>query len=375
MGNYPVPFKRLSEENSPPLKVGFGDSHSTSVEMEPLQPVNGNNKWHRTYTRFDTQAKGWTYGRFKPWLVIIACCLFILFVVVTLTALTVFKLTKTPDDIFASKQDIFELHFLMNESLDNIIQRLNNQSKQTGCNNSHVLQLQDQLNVFQEQLKGMQSIDVTHSSQVDIIQRNLSDLSKLARTLQRQVDTLSRKYSLEQGIAHQNVTELTKKVSRLEEFAANLSSAQQKLENLFRTNMSTLFIHVQNDMSSISDTQDHFSKKITSLQHNVSQLSSQLNAIHSSVQQVSPTNQDDTSLSNRVSDLESRLSTLSRQIHNPVKLYQNCREDTTSCTIDPDRSHTDYWRDCPTKYLPIHQKVCYGSLKQLQSKYLFEQIH
>ncbi len=115
---------------------------------------------------------------------------------------------------------------------------------------------------------------------------------------------------------------------------------------------------VQNNVSIIDNTKDLIIlEKLSSLEHNISQQASQLDAIHGSIiQQASSGTQGDAALSNRLSQLENQLTTLSNQIHNPVNLYKNCKEDTAICTIDPD-SHTDYWRDCRTKYLPLHVEV------------------
>ena len=362
MGNCAFSFKPLSEETLPPVKVS--DSHSTSVEMEPLQEVNGNNKWHKKYTRLGTQAKRWTYRRFKPWLVIVTCCLIISIAIALLAGYIGFKFA---DHSFARNQDILELRLLMNESLDHFNQQLNNQNDQKGCNNSYTLHLHDQISAINEHLKGMQSTDVTLSVKIDAIQRNLSDLSELVHTLQKYSDALPRKdnlLELDGDSAHGNMTKLTKKVNQLQELAANLSSAQLDLEsgmNQFHMNVTNLVTHIQNGVSNIRVSQDHISEKIISLQHNVSQLGSQFNAIRGSVQQASSTTQGDTSdISNRLTQLKNQLDTLSSQIHNPVNLYKNCREDNASCSIDPDRSHTDYWRDCPTEYLPLHKQVCYS---------------
>ena len=367
MGNRPVSFKRLSDETLPPPKVGINDSYSTSVEMEPLQQVNGDNKWHKTYTRFGTQAKGFACGRFKPWITVIACCLIVLFAVAVITGVLVYKFTSTnlaSSDLYASKQDILELHHVMNKSLDNLIQRLKDQDEQTGCNNSLTLQLQDQVSTIQEQLITMQSSETVISSQFDGFQGNLSNLSEQVHMLQKTVGSLTKRdsmFELDLKSVHGNVTELTRKVGQFEVHATNLTIAQQAQERglgLFRANMSELVSHVQNDVSSISDVQDHLSEKITSLQHNISLLSSQLNVIRNGIQHASSTTQDVTSLSNKLSQLENRLNTLSNQIHHPVNLYENCIEETASCSIDPDHSHADYWRDCRTNSLPLHKEVC-----------------
>ena len=363
MGNRAFSFKRLSEESSPPEKVGFSDSHSKSIEMEPLQEINGNNKWHKTYTRLGTQTKRWTFRRFKPWCVT-ATCFLIISIAITVTAGYVgFKFA---DHSFASKQDVLELRLLLiNESLDRLNQQLNNQCDQKGYNNSYPPHLHDQISAINQRLNSIQPINVTLSGHIDAIQRNLSDLSKLARILQTHIDALPRKDSvleLDADSTHNDVTSLTQKVNELHGLAANLSSAQLDLENgmnQFRTNVTSLVAHVQNDVSSIRDSQDHIiSVKIASLQHNISLLGSQLDDIR---HQASSTTQGDTSrISNRLSQLENQFNALSSQIHNPVNLYKNCREDNASCSIDPDHSHTDYWRDCPTEYLPLHKPVCYS---------------
>ena len=360
MGNRAFSFKRLSEETSPPVKVDFSDLHSTtSVEMEPLQQVNGSNKWHKTYTRLGSQTKGWTCRRFKPWLVIIACCLIISIGIVLSVGYVGFKFA---DHTFASKQDILELRLLVNESLDRLHQQLNDQNGHKGWNNSNTPHLHDQVIAINEQLKSMQSTDVILSDRIDAIQRNLSDLRELACSVQTNIDTVPRKDSLlelDGDSAHRNVTTLTKKIDRLQGLAANLSSAQLDLEsgmNQFRTNLTSLVARVQSSVSSVRDSQEHISEKVMSLQLNISRLGSQLNAIR---QQAASTTQGDTSaLSNRLDQLENQLNALSSQIHSPVSLYKNCKEDTASCSIDPDRSHTDYWRDCPTDYLPLHKQVC-----------------
>ena len=100
MGNRPVPFQRLSEETSPPLKVGYSDSYSTSVEMESLSEVNEDNKWDKTYTQCGIRAKRLTCWRFKPQINVIFCCLiaFILAVIITLLIYKCAYTKITPSD-------------------------------------------------------------------------------------------------------------------------------------------------------------------------------------------------------------------------------------------------------------------------------------
>ena len=221
MGNRPVTFKRLSEELSPPLKAGYRDTYSTSVEMESLSELNEDNKWEKTYTQCSIRAKRCTCWRFKPQVVVLFCC-FIVFVLAVIAGIPV----------------------LYKRANGKIIQ-----------------------------------IDVSNQD-------------------------------------------------------------------------------VQNNVSDINNTKDLvILEKIASLEHNIFQLTSELDAIRdSTIRQSTSATQGDAALSDRLSRLEKQLTTLSNQMHNPVNLYKNCKEDTVFCTIDPD-SHTDYWRDCRTKYLPLHEEV------------------
>ena len=221
MGNRPMSFQRLSEEPSPPLKAGYRDTYSTSVEMESLSEVNEENKWEKTYTQCSIRAKRPTCWIFKPRTNFLFCCL----IGVTLAVVIILLLYK--------------------------------------CANGKI-------------------------TPVD---------------------------SSNQG--------------------------------------------VQNNVSGINNTKDHIMlEKMSTLEHNISQLASQLNAIRdSTIRQGSSATEGDAALSDRLNQVENQLLTLTNQIHNPVNLYKNCKEDTTSCTIDPDDSHTDYWRDCPTEYLSLHEEV------------------
>ena len=68
--------------------------------------------------------------------------------------------------------------------------------------------------------------------------------------------------------------------------------------------------------------------------------------------------QDSTAKSTSIqhSKLQKQVDGLSEEIHHPVNLFKDCKEDTKSCSIDPQKSH-DYWRDCATLYLPLNKEV------------------
>ena len=102
MGNHPVPFKRLSEEISPPLKAGYNDSYSALVEMESLPEVHDDNKWDKAYAQCGTRSKRLTCGRFKPQINVVFCCLIVIIVAVII-ALLMYKCAYTKIMIFQTK--------------------------------------------------------------------------------------------------------------------------------------------------------------------------------------------------------------------------------------------------------------------------------
>ena len=63
------------------------------------------------------------------------------------------------------------------------------------------------------------------------------------------------------------------------------------------------------------------------------------------------------SSSDQLSKLQKQVDGLNSEIHQPVNLYENCKEETAKCTIDPVQSK-DYWRDCATLHLPLNKEVC-----------------
>ena len=158
-----------------------------------------------------------------------------------------------------------------------------------------------------------------------------------------------------------------------------------------------LFVLVLNFASvhSLSSTSDsvasnkhvfEMEEQISLLQKNVTDLGNQLSFVHSDVQKLSLKGEEFISLSGRVHQTEDSIAKLnskdhqiegsiaklnskvhqvedsstklSSEIHHSLNLYKNCKEDTSTCSIGPDRDHINYWRDCPTRYLPLHQEVC-----------------
>ena len=127
---------------------------------------------------------------------------------------------------------------------------------------------------------------------------------------------------------------------------------------LFTTNERVLQLEeqitlLQENISQFSDHQSSEAKDVASFSARLSEVENKLNKF---AQKTSSKTQDDATLSRRLGEVESKVE---NAIQKPLNLYKNCEEDTSSCSISPDHSHTNYWRDCPTRYLPIHKQVCY----------------
>ena len=117
------------------------------------------------------------------------------------------------------------------------------------------------------------------------------------------------------------------------------------------------FLQVGDQLSDRKQDLVELKQLLLSLQQNLSQFSDQFTAVHNNVQQLTSRAPEYTSLSERLGQLESGVGKLRNEMHNALNLYKNCKEDTESCSIDPDKKHTNYWRDCPTRYLPLHEEV------------------
>ena len=98
------------------------------------------------------------------------------------------------------------------------------------------------------------------------------------------------------------------------------------------------------------DKQNHV--LIQQLQNKISNNEKRMNSSQST--QLSMAN----SHSDQLSKLQKHVDGLEAEIHRPVNLYKDCKEDTVQCSIDPSQSR-DYWRDCATLYLPLDKEVCY----------------
>ena len=348
MGNGLPSYKRLSEEST---KVDINDAHSTSLEMEPPQEVNGNSKRFKGYSRCSLK-------RFKPVLV----CLTIL-LVLGMTEFAVIEIVhvytrSSSNNSFATKQDIADMYRFINESFPH---QQNHEDESCGCNSSLTLQLQDWVSNVQEQMDNMQSNVLAFGTQVSIVQRNLTDISEQIGMLQKSIEnftSIENLFDSDLSNVHEHLSELTKKVSHLEAYAGNLSTTDHFHESLTHRNISESVAHVKSNVTTIAGVQANILDQITSLQQNISQLGIHFSTLQNSIQQQLSSAQNVAPISDRLDQVESSVNRLNTDIHSPLNLYERCKQETASCTIDPDqRQRSDYWRECPTDYLPLDKEV------------------
>ena len=336
------------------------DMDDTSFNKDPDLETDGKSKWFKSYSRLGGRTKTFSWKQFKRWITPLACIAAAL-VLVALLLYMVIHATSSSNGSLATKQDVVDLYRFINESFS---QQQNDQDESCGRSNlSLSLQLQDQIYAAQNNIQRLQSNMSFFGSQISSIQSNLTDLSGHVDALQETVQNVTDKeasYDLDLRNIQKHVAELTKKVSLLEAYAGNLSIAdhlQDIEEALTDGNMSALISRIKSTVTNLAGVQDHIISQITSLQLNVSQLNGGIDTLHDSIQQQTARAQEvNSSYSIRLVQVENSVTSLSTKVHSPLNLYERCKKDTASCTIDP-ITRSDYWRDCATKYLPIDMPV------------------
>ena len=341
------------------MDICHSDAQSTSLEMELMQEVNGNNKWFKQYSRLDKNNKRYCLRRCKP--VRVYWSILGLGIILAVLGIIYMYTRSSSTDSFATKQDIADMYRFINESCPH---QQNHEDESCGCNSSLTLQLQDRVSKVQGQIDNMQSNVLAFGTQVSTVQRNLTDISEQIGMLQKSIENFTSKDNLfdsNLSNVHEHLSELTKKVSHLEAYAGNLSTTDHfhKIDQaLAHGNISVTVAHVKSNVTTIAGVQANILDQITSLRQNISQLGIHFSTLQNSVQQQLSSAQNVASFSHRLDQVENSVTRLNTDIHSPLNLYERCKRDTASCTIDPDRrQRSDYWRECPTDYLPLDKEV------------------
>ncbi len=138
-----------------------------------------------------------------------------------------------------------------------------------------------------------------------------------------------------------------------------LNSLQSSVSSLNTATMAQLN-SLQSSVSSLNTANGATTTRLNSLQSSVSSLNTtneatmtQLNSLHSSVSSLNTANG---ATMTQLNSLQSSVSSLTTRVNSPVNLYQNCIQETESCTIGP-RTTDTYWTECYTAYGPISKAV------------------
>ncbi len=141
-----------------------------------------------------------------------------------------------------------------------------------------------------------------------------------------------------------------------------LNSLQSSVSSLNTANgaTTTQLNSLQSSVSSLNTANGATTTQLNSLQSSVTSLNTangatttQLNSLQSSVSSLNTANGATTT---QLNSLQSSVNSLTTQVNSPVNLYQNCIQETESCTIGP-RTTDTYWAQCYTDYAPISKAV------------------
>ena len=138
-------------------------------------------------------------------------------------------------------------------------------------------------------------------------------------------------------------TKITATTTQLSSLLSSVNTLN-KTDNDFMTELNTL----GSSVNSLNVADNLFDTQLNSLQ---SSINSRLNSLQSSVSSLNTANGATTT---QLNSLQSLVGSLTSQVNSPVNLYQNCIQETRSCTVT---SGSAYWKHCTTSRLPVNESV------------------
>ncbi len=121
--------------------------------------------------------------------------------------------------------------------------------------------------------------------------------------------------------------------------------------------MGSLMEEIQELKMQLNKTKEESETEIAKLNRDLTRLKTDGLRLQKSVDMVNTTTI--TQLSNlqfSVNNIRSSVNYLTTEVNSPVNLYQNCIQETRSCTIGP-RTTDTYWTWCQTAYGPVSKAV------------------
>ena len=180
----------------------------------------------------------------------------------------------------------------------------------------------------------------------------VSALQENTATLTRQIVELENKFNQTQG---SNLDQDISLVNKLQQFETTINRKLNSLQNTTTEQLSNL----QSSVDTLNTAKNTAMEQLSSLQSSVNTLNTakntameQLSSLQSSVNTLNTAK--NTAMA-RLSSLQSSVNTLTTRINSPVNLYQNCIQETTSCTNSA--SGSTYVKYCVTHSLSINITV------------------
>ena len=190
---------------------------------------------------------------------------------------------------------------------------------------------------------------------------------------QTQIDQLYQIYKATQNNIIQLNTEVSlinDQLAELREKSASKSKVDDELSHLSSTVKSnfrqllTDFQHLENEVvlnnsrkidgvySEVNAVTDRLQSSVSSLNTANGATTTQLNSLQSSVSSLNAANGATTT---QLNSLQTSVNSLTTRVNSPVNLYQNCIQETGSCT-NYERGSV-YWTYCITPTLPVNKSV------------------
>ncbi|XP_064402165.1 uncharacterized protein LOC135347949 isoform X2 [Halichondria panicea] len=186
---------------------------------------------------------------------------------------------------------------------------------------------------------------------------SLSILTAIVAAMALSVYTL---VSSNQGMNNlmQEIQELKLQLNKTKEASeANIAQLMNVTDNRFMTQLNNL----ESSVSSLNTANGATMTQLNNLESLVSSLNTaneatmtQLNSLESSVSSLNTANGATTT---QLNSLQSSVGSLTTRVNSPVNLYQNCIQETRSCTLT--QSDDVNWRACGTTTLPVDKSGYY----------------
>ncbi len=219
---------------------------------------------------------------------------------------------------------------------------------------------QTQIDQLYQIYKATQNNIIQLNTEVSLINDQLAELREKSASKSKVDDELSHLSSTVKSNFRQLLTDF----QHLEnEVVLNNS---RKIDGVY-SEVNAVNDRLQSSVSSLNTANGGTTTQLNSLQSSVSSLNAangatttQLNSLQSSVNSLNTTtmtqlNSLQSSTTTQLNSLQTSVNSLTTRVNSPVNLYQNCIQETRSCTNA--QFGSVYWNYCITPALPVNKSV------------------